>query len=441
MARNGFVGAAVLSIVLGTGALAQSSGVPAEFPPADFDGNQFVDSEGCAFVRAGMSGNVSWVPRVDRTRRQLCNFQPTFAAAPPAAPEPVTAPEAEAVMAEAAPEPAPEVETEAPMETVASLAAPVAPAPAPVVAAAPVTPRIVRQPTPRVVPILAPTPEPAPVAAPPQMTRAEACAGKFGVQAGYISARTGEAIDCGPEPQPVVVAAPVVPQAPQPRQLTLAQACAEMAENNKTLMNAATGEPVACPAAPVVIAAAPVASETCVAVPHMNTPAGMPVRCGPQAARPYTLANGTTAMAVSTSSVPASNPRVATATPATPPAGYVTAWNDGRLNPNRGLPRASAETQVVPSAARVSTRTTAPADVRTPAEATAHRYVQVGSFGEPGNVTRLVARLSGMGMPVATAQSGALQIVAAGPFGNAADLQRALQAVRGLGFGDAFTRK
>jgi hypothetical protein len=62
-------------------AVAQSSGVPADFPPTSFTGNQFVDSEGCAFIRAGISGVDTWVPRVDRSRNQLCHFVPTFTTA------------------------------------------------------------------------------------------------------------------------------------------------------------------------------------------------------------------------------------------------------------------------------------------------------------------------------------------------------------------------
>jgi hypothetical protein len=59
--------------------LKRSSG-PAELPPATFQGKQFVDSNGCAFIRAGYSGRVTWVPRVSRSRKVLCGFRPTFVA-------------------------------------------------------------------------------------------------------------------------------------------------------------------------------------------------------------------------------------------------------------------------------------------------------------------------------------------------------------------------
>lgn len=437
-------------------ATAQSNGLPAEIPPASYTANQYVDSNGCAFIRAGIGGGLSWVPRVNRSRSQLCSFQPSIAQTATIVPQPAPASVPEINIAAA---PSSSASVGAPIETVASLTT---------------RPTVNRTPailTPQAVPVVTPQPE-----ARPTTTMAQACSGRYGVQSGFVSSRTGQPIDCGPAPVVASVTPPVVIAPATPRRMTIAQVCAEMSNTGQRYMNSRTGMPVRCGpqtqpvsngSAPQIATAMTAGTATApigaVVPPISATPAcdigisnGMryltggngrgAVRCGPQLQSPYGTqvarrATAPAALPLLRPTIPASNPVgvAARAVPASPPSGYVRVWGDGRLNVNRGLPATHSAAPVT----TISTRSVAPQTVRAPV-ATTHRYVQVGTFADPANAQRTGQRLMNMGLPVGLANTSrggvAMKIVVAGPFSTASDLQHALQAARGAGFSDAYTR-
>jgi SPOR domain len=400
--------ARVLTIALaamGPVAAAAQSGelaLPAEFPPTSYTSNQYVDSTGCAFLRAGLSGVVTWVPRVNRDRSQLCGFQPTVLS-PDATIAANAAAIADAPMIEVA-APVADVATDVgmPIETVASLTTP----PERMPVAPLVSPRIIDVPAP-----IAPVP-----VAIPHMTMAEICADVSATGHRYMNAATGVAVRCGPQTQPVSPAEPF--SAPAMVNLggeviSLAQLCQISDATGNRYLNAATGIPVRCG-------------------PQLESPSGLTAPLGQSMVAQAPLTPLATPAVVPPPATVAQAPiRLAPVEAVSPPPGYEAVWDDGRLNPNRGLPAVQASVNV--SAMNL------PQPV-----ATGHRYVQVGTFGDPANADRTAARLQALGLPVGfatvTRNGRQLRVVAAGPFGDAATLQSALEAARSAGFADAFTR-
>ncbi|HLQ19018.1 MAG TPA: SPOR domain-containing protein [Tabrizicola sp.] len=68
--------AAVLLVLAALPAMAEPL-QPAELPPPDYAGLQYVDSKGCLFARAGTGTAVNWVPRVSREGVPTCGHPPS----------------------------------------------------------------------------------------------------------------------------------------------------------------------------------------------------------------------------------------------------------------------------------------------------------------------------------------------------------------------------
>jgi cell division protein FtsN len=104
-------------VALCTSAVAQTDGLgPVNLPPDSFDGREFVDTAGCAFLRSTFGGEVTWIPRFGPDRNPVCGQEPTRFAqvaqdegtSAAAAPDPEPAPQAPDSTTDTAEAPAPE---------------------------------------------------------------------------------------------------------------------------------------------------------------------------------------------------------------------------------------------------------------------------------------------------------------------------------------------
>ena len=72
------------------GPVAADMAGPAELPPDDYAGQQYADSKGCLFLRAGPKGDETWIPRVTRDGVPLCD-NPSSGQRVPVAQDPAVA--------------------------------------------------------------------------------------------------------------------------------------------------------------------------------------------------------------------------------------------------------------------------------------------------------------------------------------------------------------
>ena len=481
---------------------------PAELPSANFKERQYVDSSGCVFIRAGYGGNVTWVPRVGRSGEHVCGYKPSLApgapviamqagAAParPAASAP-TPPSAPAQAAASAP-----VVQTAPAPRVAAAPAPVA-APAvprkvantrPLFGAArpgaPMPTIALTTTPPKIGLAAATTQQPLPTLSAPQagpeVPMVATAAGAGGYVSPYVSAEVAAA-EAERRANPYVALVPARSGNPRPQATRDGASTAARARSTAAPQPSAPVAIISQDPLPGGYSACPNLSP--LAQRYMMSNGRAVVRCGPQAEDPVSYLN--------TIQVPGLPPVVGVAPPMpVMPAGYTAVWQDDRLNPARalGTPEGNAQmaqlwddrvparmrkrtvvasvpvTRVTVSASNTPAQrhATAPAvtgqaivapvgyaaamaaaqpsgDAPTQRLMQAARYVQVGTFAEPGNADASRARLRALGLPVATSQltqkGRALQVVLAGPFADASSLSVALSNARAAGFRDAFAR-
>lgn len=396
---------------------AQSStkAVPAEFPPASFTGRQYVDSKGCVFIRAGIDGAVTWVPRMTRARKQICGVQPSLSSAQVAAVQaprataepPAAAPPAAAPRRAAAAQPAP-----APVRARRPVAAatPAAPPAAPPAASADAPPRV------RTVTVAVPAAD-----APPRRVAEVACTGASPLSQNYVG--TGRNVRCGPQSTPHVT------------EIASASAGATIYDPAR-LRPAGPHLSAAYGATPVRVAPKHVyanqkASTAGIYVPPGYVPVWEDDRLNPRRAH-QTLTGKAQMDSTWTRTVPR---RLIPADP-----GPVVARGNSRLY------HVTRATPAPAGAAVVSTRGTPPAQA---AEVTAtpasHRYVQLGAFADPAHARRTAQKIANSGLPArmggVTRDGKSYTLVLAGPFETQQGLERGLQQVRGMGFDRAVLRR
>ncbi|OWU85055.1 hypothetical protein ATO6_08340 [Oceanicola sp. 22II-s10i] len=389
---------------------------PSEYPPASYKGTQYVDSKGCVYIRAGVGGTVTWVPRVARNRQVVCGYRPTFETAPRGT-GPVVATEQVVVITPAQPE------NGAPPAAAPRVAA--APKPAPVT----VKPVAAAQARPSMVPS-----KPAPVTTARRTGTTAAPAPR--TEAVRV---TSAPAAVRPAPRAVAVPGPTV-TVPQGRAVCPAntQSTGQYVRRDGQLLLRCVRVKQAPQVVqgggqrsyPAHVAAQRELNTVRTPVPKGYVKAFKDDRLNPRRAE-GTAAGQRQMELVWTNTVPRRLVDRRTGKDVT------------ALFPNFKNPFVSSSGSTVQGGAKakqpvVSSRS-APR-----ATATGHRYVQVGMFGEPGNATRAAQRLGASGLPVrySTYSKGgkALKVVLAGPFADQAALNRALSVARKAGFRDAFTR-
>ena len=446
-----FAALVVVSSFLGSlpaEAQSQSYREPAEFPPASFTGSQYVDSRGCIFVRAGIAGSTTWVPRVSSSRQNLCGATPTFAngAAPQTTAQAAMPPGAILITPQQTPTASPTAQAR-PAQLATPQPARVAATPPRVLA--PTQPQA--QPQPRMVnarmapqaPVMIERPgKPmqtvASITTPPTIGRA-AQAQQQTTSANRCAAA---GVRCGPQTQdPVGYRSGTGPIVATPGMVV-----------HRSDLHRLDPQTRIVPRHVAEMQAQVIGANV---VPKGYRPVWTDDRLNPLRAH-GTVAGQKAMELVWTDTVPrrlidrstgrdmtAYNPNVvypytdlATQTRAGVLAAQnVTVSTSGRVQEQPKLkPRQQAP---VAQVATRSTQQPAPQNLSS-------RFVQVGAFANPANADGAVRRLQTAGLPVSTynvtRKGTSMRVVLAGPFESSAGLSQGLGIARSAGFGDAFAR-
>ena len=470
---------AVIVAALGVGGsqtqAQDSRSQPAEFPPSSYKGKQYVDSAGCVFIRAGIDGNVSWVPRMSRARDQVCGFQPTNGVQTAAA---SAAKAAETVPASAAPPSAePTRVAEASAARAKTRKAPVArPAPQKVVrrvAPAPIrtaAPKVVRQTAPRPVPVV--PSKPVALAAPAPTGFATACPAASPLSQRYMRRGDGYTVRCGPQAEPITGRlAPSGPQratAPQPYRSAgmmpgVAGAPARIVAPRVVAAPVPSAPPVKAVSARTPIVPKHVAinrqNTTNVKVPHGYKKVWEDDRLNPHRAE-QTLNGRADMLLIWTQTVPRRLVNKATGEDVTAKVPLIYPYLDIETQRRKlGVVKiVERDGQVVKRVIRYRNAAPVHRDARpvkakpvyssrsASATQTTSKagYVQVGVFGSPANAQRAAREISGMGLPARiskqTRGGKTYHSVQAGPIAGGS-VQSAVSQLRRAGYGDAYLRR
>lgn len=406
----------------------QSVGGPAERPPASYTAKQYVDSRGCIFVRAGYAGAVTWVPRVNRSGKVICNARPSrVARTEPSNPQtaPGERPKTDLSGATARATPKKVVRTQTPQKTVVVTAparqvrttAPVKTAPSPK--------RIVVQ-KPRVV-----TAPAAPLTVVPSAPRTARPACDYGGVANrYVNSGSNLPVRCGPQAENPngnpVIGAPGngswqsgALRVPAPRPVTMPAGYKPVWDDDR--LNPKRGVGTLSGA----IATSLVWTNT---VPRRL----IDTRTGRDVTLKYAyLIYPYTDYATQKAALSRQGVSVETVTVSTGGSTIVPVTKSSR-SPT------ALRTQTVTKSTRTAPRSSLPQAEGKPS------YIRIGVFRDMAQKDRALARLRALGVPVRVGrmtQSGApAMLVVVGPYGAREDLTPLLARIQAAGFASARIR-